>query len=214
MGLISPRKFSKGLTKSIINIRYPFFLCLLIGCASKSLTENELKQYPLNPEHGLIQRIEKGDIVLEMYYKPKDLLLSQELHGVNNLLARNEAKRRLDSMDYFVLRLSSDHHEIETGYSRDPAKFNEVINYLSFDMGKDIRLICGHDSLPPIGVVYVRSFGSASTTSVMVAFKSYLDKRSNATAVCDFDDSEFGTGLNKFEFEINRIRQIPTLTSN
>lgn len=190
-----------------------YILLLLTGlasCQAAMLTEEELQQYSLDPENGLLQRIEKQNTVLEMYYKPTDLIVAQELKGVTDVNERKKTAARLDSLDYFVLRLSREGKEIETGYARNEEAFNKVIDYLSFNMAPDVFMVCQKDTLTALDVVYARTFGSKDATSVMAVFNSNL-KNNKADAKVFFDDPLFGTGLNQFEFRNKDIQKIPNL---
>ena len=185
-------------------------LLLTWACAPETISLDELKKYPMNPEHGLIQKVEKGNTVLEMYYKPKELIIAQELSAHPTDEERKSLARTYDSLDYFVLRLSRNGQEIENGYASDPAQFTDVLSYLSYYIGPDIYMIQQQDTVPILDAVYARTFGATDATNVMAVFKSKLTSHSGPTTIY-FNDTRFGTGLNEFVFDSDRIKSIPTL---
>jgi hypothetical protein len=192
-----------------------FFLVLLwfSACKPKTISLDDLKKYPMDADNGLIQKIEKGDIVLEMYYKPKELIIAQQLTGVVDAEERNKITHQFDSLDYFVLRLSRKGNEIENSFAGDQQQFTEVVNYLSYEIAQNFSLTCGADTLAVLDAVYARTFGSATATSVMAVFQSNLTHRGEDAKVY-FNDKRFGTGLSEFVFESDKIQSIPTLKYN
>ena len=167
----------------------------------------------MNPEHGLIQKVEKGNTVLEMYYKPKELIIAQELSTHPTDDEKKSLASTYDSLDYFVLRLSRNKQEIENSYASDPAQFTEVLSYLSYYIGSDLYMIQQQDTLPILDVVYARTFGAMDATNLMAVFNSNLAAKSGKTTVY-FNDTRFGTGLNEFVFDTDKIKSIPTLKFN
>ena len=189
------------------------FFTILIGCGRKSITDKELLDYALDADNGLLQREEKSNTVLEMYYKPKELVMKQELLGISDAKTIADVTARFDSLDYFVLRLARAGKEIETSYASDPQRFNDVINYLSYYMAEDLSLINDRDTVPVLDIVYVRGFGATDATSVMAVFNSKL-KTKDGIAKVVFNDQKLGTGLNEFEFNTDDIKNIPSLKQN
>jgi hypothetical protein len=189
-------------------------LLILLACHSKKmLSKEELVQYPLDPEHGLIQKVKKGNTQLEIYYKPKDLILDQQMAGVQDEREIAKIKSDLDSVDYFVVQLSRDEKEIENTYASDPNRFNEVINYLSYYAAKDFKMITSSDTLPVLDLAYTRTFGSTHVTNILAVFNSGLHYRKGKAKIV-FDDTVLGTGVSEFEFNINDIKNTPRLKTN
>jgi len=190
-----------------------FFMLVISGCTPDYITLEDLKKYPMEADHGLMQRIEKGNTLLEMYYKPKDLIIAQELAPNATDKEKESVSKTYDSLDYFVLRLSRKGQEIENSYASYPEQFNQVISYLSYYIGPDIYMIHQQDTVPVLDVVYARNFGAIDATNVMAVFKSKLTTQSGKAKVY-FNDSRFGTGLNEFVFDTDKIKSIPTIKFN
>jgi hypothetical protein len=184
----------------------------LFGCQSKYVDEKELKAYVMEPKHGLIKKVEKGGIALEMLYKPVDLIVMQELDDSQNPNERLSTISKYDSLDYFILTISRRGQEIENSFVNS-SQFVEVINYLGGGISEDISLVIGDEINKVLSVAYVGSFGMANKTQIMCVFNSFLlSKHGNASI--HFDDSILGTGLNIFEFSIDQIKKTPRLKLN
>lgn len=181
---------------------------LLSACdIQQPVSSDELKAYALNPENGLIRSITAGDITAEIIYHPKDLILEQEAEG--DIDRWKEAEQKLDSLDYFILRLSRGGEEIENRYAGDPDKFSQVINYLSASIAENIYLENEKKHYPESAML-IRSYGMAGATSVLVVFKSCLSKQDGPVTVV-FDDPLLGTGRNTFSFQCDDIKKTPRL---
>ncbi len=184
-------------------------MLLVAACSSKTVSMDELKKYPFDSSHGLIQESNRGGAKVEVYYKPKELVLRQELNNADHK-GEVETRKKMDSLDYFVFRLSRNGHEIENDYANDPEMFNKVVDYLSFSFGNGVYLIHRKDTMPILDFSYARMFGASDASQLLTVFKSDLKTRTGKVTIC-FDDTLLGTGLSSFEFEIQDIKNIPPL---
>lgn len=191
-------------------IRLLLVSILFLGCSDhvRYLSKEELNSYVMNPENGLLKRVTKERTVFELVYRPKDQVIGQTA-GTDGALWVEE-QERVDSLDYFILRLSRDSKEIENHLAGDVAGFNRAIAYLSGGISSDIRMMLGNEVLLPEQSVYVPTFGSTGVTSIMLVFKSSLHTRKGAFTVV-FDDTLIGTGTSEFSFSCSHIRNIPRL---
>jgi hypothetical protein len=186
------------------------FLVCSISCTTQLLSPDELKSYALDPGNGLVQRVDKGGLILEMCYKPKSLVLMQESQNVSDEKEKLTFEKRIEKLDYFVLFISKGGREIESNYVTDSNAFKEVVDYLSFNIADDLFMICEGDTVFALDAAYARSFSISKATSIMAVFDSDLVK-SDKNATVYFDDKHFGTGLNAFEFKNKNIQLIPDL---
>jgi hypothetical protein len=184
-----------------------FFVC--IGC-TRYLSESELRQYVTDPENGLVGHVEKGDVKIDVQYRPADLVMFRDLQMIDDEHQREAATTKFDSINYFVMQMSMNEREIESRYAGDPRKFSEVVSYLSYGIASDLMLVTENDTINVLDVAYSRSFGSTGNTQLMIAFKDDLRRRSG-TARLLFSDNVFGTGFNEFEFDCDRFREIPRI---
>ena len=186
----------------------------LMACQEKKIvSEQELKDYVLDPENGLRKQSEKNGVDLEVIYRPSELIIAQQLDGINDKEERSKTIKSFDSLTYFVLKLSRKGQEIENAYVSDEAKFVQVINYLSSSIGSNIYLLQESDTIRALDAVYTRMFGSATSTSVMAVFDTNL-KEEKGSLKFYLDDTELGLGKNEFVFDISDIKKAPTINLN
>lgn len=191
-----------------------FLMLSLMACQEKKIvSEQELKDYVLDPENGLRKQREKNGVDLEVIYRPSELIMAQQLDGINDKEERVKTIKSFDSLTYFVLKLSRKGQEIENAYVSDEAKFVQVINYLSSSIGSNIYLLHESDTIHALDAVYTRMFGSATATSVMTVFDTDLEKKSG-TVKFYLDDTGLGLGKNEFVFDISDIKKAPTINLN
>lgn len=188
------------------------FCAVLAGCTGESLLgEAALKQWIADPEHGVLVADRQEFVVTTLQYRPVDLVISQELRGMD-YRAEDVARLRkdYDSLDFFVMKISKRGQEIENMFAQDPAAFAEVISYLNGDIADDIWLNVGNKPVLPEQVAYVRTFGAATASSLMIVFKSGILKQ-DADIVCTWEDTKMHTGIHRFAFTLKNIKDIPKL---
>jgi hypothetical protein len=191
-----------------------FVLLILFACREQRIvSEQELKDYIMEPENGLRKHHEKNSIDIEVIYRPTELVLAQQLRGVTDEAERVKTIQNFDSLSYFIIKLSRKGREIENAYAGDTEKFLKVIRYLSSELPANIYLINNRDTIPALDAVYARMFGAATATSVMAVFDCNLQKKKGTMKLC-LDDTELGLGQNQFQFDLSDIKKAPTLNLN
>jgi hypothetical protein len=186
-------------------------LCLLTACGQKqqTLSQEELKAYVLNPENGLSKTITKEGVKLFMQYKPKDLIIRQNLN-TNNKTEIDSLRKALAGYEYFVLGLSKNEREIEGAYAGNAAKYASVVQYLSSGISENIHLISNKDTVDIYETLYVPGYGSSGATSVLLIFKEGYTKEDDEIKIV-LDDYAFGTGKTEFAFDVNVLTHAPNL---
>jgi hypothetical protein len=200
----------------IFNFKDLTCLGLLISGLFSSCTHmgstNDLLNYALDPKNGLHQKEEKNGILVEVLYKPTQLIVAQEIKGQSLRLSQVDSiQRYFSEFDYFLLRLSRNGKEIETAFAGDQSKFNEANSYLSFEMAKDVRLIWERDTISTKDFIHTRTFGSSPSSDILFVFKSRLRDR-NGSVKFIFDDRLFDSGRSEFDFAVSDIKSIPSIT--
>jgi hypothetical protein len=189
------------------------FLLGVICCTRHSVTDDDLADFVREPENGLLQSVKKGEMSLEACYKPRELVLKQQLKGLTDPVEKQRLEKGIDTLDYFVLRLARSGKEIERSYSSSPDQFTKAVNYLSNSLTKDLFILQNGDTLLPLDVVFVRAFGVADGTTVMAVFATDL-KRRTGSANLVFDDHFFDSGVTTFHYEISDLKKLPKLILN
>lgn len=186
----------------------------ILACTEKRMvSEQELKDYIIDPSNGLRKQTSKNGIDIEVLYRPTELVLARQLDGLADPRERLKELNNFKDLSYFLIHLSRDGQEIENAYASDPDKFVNVISHLSSKMSQNIYLVHDVDTIPALDAVYTRMFGSATATSVMAVFNSDLKGKSGVLKFL-LEDTELGLGQNKFEFDLSDIKAAPTLNMN
>jgi hypothetical protein len=190
-------------------------LVSLFACEKRKLNEVDLKAYIVNDEHGLHKQVEKNGVIIEVFYKPAQFVWQRDIADEHDKKKREAMIQTCDTLTYFSLHFSRNGKEIENAYVSDPAFFDRVINYLSFDISNDLYLLTDTDTIHAIDAVYSRTFGAGTSTIVTGVFDTNIEEQARAGNVkLVFDDKMFETGLNEFTFQATDIKNRPTLTFN
>jgi hypothetical protein len=185
----------------------------MLSCSVKEVSEQELKAYILDQGNGLYKSFSKDEITLEVSYRPAALVWRNELKEIRDEKAQNELRKSFDSLNYFILRFSKRGGEIENSFISNPARFNEIINYLAFGIRQRLFQVQGSDTTLALDVINARTFGSSTGTTVMAVFNGNLKEKNENVKLC-FNDILLGIGSTEFEFRISDIKNTPTLILN
>ena len=166
-------------------------------------------KYVLNPENGLSTSHDKEGVKLQVHYRPKDLIIQQNLNQ-RSKAEIDSLRNALSHYEYFILGLSREGREIETAYAGDQVKYNSVVQYLNAGITENIHLINERDTVDLYEALYIPHFGSSNTTSMLLIFKEGFAKDDDQIKIV-FDDPVFGTGKTEFAFEVNKLRHAPNL---
>ena len=196
--------------KGVVMLLISFLgLQMIISCGERRLSLTELKAYATEPAHGLIQRSERDGITFELIYRPKELIVQQNVESINDPQWDSVASQ-LKSFDYFVMRISKDKREIEASFAGDPSSYTKVTNYLNGTIGGDLSLVVDNETIKTSEVLFSPTYGMAGASSILVVFNSELaDRDSDFTVV--LNDTQFGTGRHEFDFEAQAIHSIPRI---
>lgn len=184
---------------------------MLWGCGNSRVTERNLRDYVSNEANGVHFEKKHKDIQIAVTYHPNDLVVKQQVEGWNYSPAQiDSVAQTYEPFDYFTLGFSENGREIVDGLAGDKPAFTKAINYLSYGIGPDIRMVHGRDTLFVEDFLYTRNFGGEAGSSLLLAFKSSLRTKSGQVQLI-VDERQFGTGLSIFKFDIDDIRAIPPL---
>ena len=83
---------------------YIFLFAFILSCSEQeNVSEQELKDYVMNPENGLRKQLQKNGVDLEVIYRPTALVIAQQLDDVTDVQERKKIKESFDTLSYFVL---------------------------------------------------------------------------------------------------------------
>lgn len=196
--------------KPHISLLYIGLLVLAVACKPGTVaTPQELTGFVLDEENGLYKKRESNGVLIELQIHPNDLIVSQEIEGMNYRPSQVDSiRKKLDSIIYFKLSLSRNGQEAINLFADDEPRFKRGIDYLSGGINEDLKLVQNNDTTDVQGTMYMRSYGMSKASKLLVAFKR---DKSNEAVTFLYNDSFFNTGLNKFDFRVSDLKNIPTL---
>ena len=184
-------------------------LCFMACEENRPVSSKELLQYSLIRSNGLYKQVKKDAAIIDIIYKPSDLILVQKIMNAHYTLPQIDSmKRVLDQYRYFMIKLSQNGKAITS--SADSQRLQEATNYLSYYVGKDFKLIQGEDTVHIADFMHMRTFVAATTTNILIAFKYELKESPGRVSIL-FDDTCFNTGVTKIDFKVEDILAVPQL---
>ena len=184
-----------------------FILFLLFSCKPDSLSKKELTAFVSDEENGLKKSIDLGNIKVEVFYKPADLMVHQEIsHDVIDITALSALREKYKNYYYFIVSLSSDNKDAlqQTG-----DRYGELIQTLSFRMNDYVTLTTPTmDTIPVRDFILNRTYGLSKSTDLLFVFdnEKALDKE-----WVQFNLNELGLGIGnqRFRFRVSDLQQVP-----
>src|SRR4051794_6894045 len=89
------------------------FIIFLAGC-QEDLSRQQLIDYTLDPANGLYKKETKGNVTIEVVYRPSQLIAEQDARGLTLTSDQVDSiNNYFSEIDYFLLRLSRNSDEIE-----------------------------------------------------------------------------------------------------
>jgi hypothetical protein len=172
------------------------------------MSREQLQQYIADPAHGLVKKGTEGNVDMEVWFRPAQLLAAQQTAAGHT---REETEENFRGHDYFILNISKAGQELEAYYSAAGASMDDKVRELGFDMGRHLYAVYGrNDTVPLTAYVYQRLYGATGSSSFMLVFKDPEAAKKNDVEIC-LRDFGLGLGLHKFLFSGNAMEEVPVL---
>jgi hypothetical protein len=207
-------RFNLRLSVQLVLLWVCTAVLLFTACESKpkKLSQDELTKYIQNRDNGLIKKRESKGVVTTVTYKPKGLLVLQELSASDNKdsISIPSLEKKYGSAYYFTLNFSKNNKEAIRemgGFSG----YSNMLQTLAFHMQEYVTLTTSlKDTIPLASFYFDQTNGLSQSSSVLLAF---LNEKANKAEVVDINVSEcgFGTGNLKFSFRRQDLEAVPAL---
>lgn len=184
----------------------------LLGC-HRAVREERLIEYIKDPDHGLIQEKAVNDVQIRVYYRPSDLLVSQELRArgeVSDSLIR-KYRGEYGSNLYFAVSMMKNGGEVLSSYAGNQQEYGSMVQQLAFGLDQKVLLTSSAgDTLHLLNYVFPRTYGYAPTTDLLFVFeKKNLD--SSEWISLKLEDFGLSTGDLRFKFYTRDLQRVPSL---
>ncbi len=204
-----------GLT-TVSKISVLLLLLCCGACGNKKLLQyNDYVQWLQEPENKLVQYKDYGGIRLKLQYLPADYLVYNELKtaSMNTAHADSLKKNYNYSLNFMLSFLPPQGEQLDVTKAgvKDQEEFSQRIGQLAFNMGPSISLTCGNKSYSPELTQLERLFGLRNSADIQVVFNLNKDSllKSGNNIDIEYSDAIFNTGLSKFSFPAEALRQAP-----
>ncbi|MEN7551262.1 hypothetical protein AAG747_25315 [Rapidithrix thailandica] len=182
----------------------------LISCSSKIRSEQELMDYVMDESHGLYHKKSIKDLEVEMYYKPTDLLVTQELRG-GHAISLDSLRQQYGKYAYFIFNASRNGQEPLQGMVGEFDRFSEVLQTLAFRMEQHVFLTTSqNDTIPLADSIFPRFYGASRNTTLMLVFGKEDWPGSDWVQV-NWKDPGLRTGNMQFRFDTETLQAAPQI---
>lgn len=192
-------------------------LCGLTACRPGPKTEAAFYAWLHDPDNGLVQTRQIGDLHISVKYLPAELLAYRELKGGAPSRQADSLRNRYRRSHAFLLTLKP------VGYDSggDPGgdvMYRGVGNYaaykkrvmdLNFNLDRYVRLRDGKKELKPLLHTLENTYGATEGRSLYLVFENAAAGGSALDFV--FSDEILGTGISHFRFRKSDLENVPSL---
>lgn len=153
------------------------------------------------------------DLTFSVQFKPYEYIvcLEEKKQEIADNIVRKKVAE-LDGMQYYDLKISLPQHSGELlKYELSSAQqYQERVNYFAFGMQDDIQLIEGRDTIACTLYHFERSYDVAPASTFLLGFPTNKQEAPEEKTLLIYDRI-FNTGLIKFTFRKNELKELPKL---
>lgn len=186
--------------------------------SDKSLSLDEYMRWVEDKENGLKVEKKIGEMTYMAQYKPYDYLSVLELK--NETIDDKRLKEKIknyEGMQYFTFRITAEDQQQELlrkNIASDQEYYSRI-EYFSFNMQKDFKLIDGKDTLDCELYHYERVYGLAPYATFVLGFPLTKDEeknnRSHRDKTIGYTDHVFGSGNIYMTIKGEDLSRVPEL---
>jgi hypothetical protein len=164
--------------------------------------------------HGLLAEKEINGYRYSLLYKPASY---ETLKMYNDQLLTTEELKAVPELQYYTLRILKENlnDELLKDGVRDAGEYGRRVEYFSYQVQQDIRLVDGADTLSCAMVHYERTYGVSPGITLLLSFP-LKDKEKVKHPVYEqktlaFDDEVFGNGRVNLTIDAASLNRMPEL---
>jgi len=189
------------------------FLLFLCGC-THDLSPKEMLDFGMDPKNNFRKEKTIEPFRFVTQYKPVDFIIAMESQGatIRDEDYKTRTKELGDEMHYFNFHIEpSDNNTSPLKHIvQSENDYNKVINYMAFEMQKDIYLLDGLDTMKCQLFHFVRDYDVTPNLDFVLGF----EKGNKKDFVFVYDDKLFNTGTIKLKYSDHTLSQFPKLKIN
>ncbi len=189
-----------------------FFFLVFTSCVKDvSLKPTDYVKWVENHDNGLLVTKNAGDFKFKLQYKPPEYLAIRELKKTEiSSTELSEKASAMEDMQYFTLQLGlADGSDILKSNIEKSGDFSRNIEYLSFYMQQDLKLVEGADTLPCLLHHFERDYGISQFAKIVLAFQKSNNVAADKTLI--FNDRQFGAGTVSMTILSQSLNNLPKI---
>jgi hypothetical protein len=197
---------------NLVKVISLFLFILFFSCQKSSLTAEEMEEYILKEDNGLIQSEMKDNMKVQAVFRPWQLIALQELKNRNIVSAEQIKEQTNNYRKNIYITLNISEKDRDPLYKQgDVQKYSIAMQDLAFHLSDKACIITSAKDTIRVGdYVFPHMYGMSDAISVMFAFPAGEIKEYSWV---DFElkDPGMNIGNRKFRFEKAAIDEVPEL---
>jgi hypothetical protein len=180
------------------------------GCGSDACTPDAYRTWIGAHKDALSTQISHSGLSFSLTYLPVDWLALQET-TTDNALDFNKIRETYSGMEYYRLRVSlaGAQGDILQYQATSQEEYYQRVEYFSFGMQQDLRMLNGQDTLPCKLFHFERNYGAAPFADFMIGFEDREGNKSDRVLI--YNDRVYSTSIFQLSIPAENIQNIPKL---
>ncbi|MFN3402660.1 MAG: hypothetical protein ACK40G_01105 [Cytophagaceae bacterium] len=197
-----------------------FILILFSSCKSDFTSEKQMHAWINNPENGIIKSKTIGDLSYTIKYLPPEFLAFNELKR-----SEKTSQAYIDSLILYyngslTFLLTIEVKDAPNGNSpltmniNNYAEYKDRIEKLNFELDDFLTLVVNEKNFKPLVWTLENTYNIGNKSNLFIVFGDNVNGENllnNQNLELVFNDELFMTGINKFNFDTEKMKNIPSI---
>ena len=190
------------------------FICLIsvfISGCNRALDKKDYIAWVRDYDNGLHKKVEFQEVIVDVQYKPIDLLLLTENVALASDSSQMNKKNDFEGMTYFTVKIrhKSNKDIFKYNLSSESEYYNRLY-YFSFGFKDEITLKVGDQTFPCVAYHFEKSYSMSPDKTFLLGFETdKLADDKNLTLV--INDKAFSNHVFEITYTIKELKSIPKL---
>jgi len=180
------------------------------GCGIDAYTPDAYRAWIGAHKDALSTQISRSGLSFSLTYLPVDWLALQET-STDNAPEFKKIRETYAGMEYYRLRVSltGSQGDILQYQAASQEEYYQRVEYFSFGMQHDLRMLNGQDTIPCKLFHFERNYGAAPFADFMIGFEDREGNKSDRVLI--YNERVYSTSIFQLSIPAENIQSIPKL---
>ena len=190
---------------------------MMFSCKQQNLKSTDYVKWVEEKDNGIRVEKEIEEYKFTVQYSPIDYLIIKDLYAQGKEITEklvNEERKLREGEQYYLFQIAMvDQTQDLMKYNiTDISDYEKRVNYFSFNIQNDLKLIDGNDTLDCKLHHFEQSYGLAPYITIGAVFDEKKENKNKNDKIFIYQDKILNTGTIKITIKDKSINNIPKLS--